>query len=217
MNRLVCLAVLSISALLVSCSNPISYGSDFNSTISFDSFTSYAWAAPNEHNDQSNAYIADDLVDARIRTGVDEQLADKGFTKINDETAADFLVNYSVLAEDRIDINTYNTYGGYSVGYGGYGGYGSYGAFGTYGRYPYQFYGVGTVSRIETVQTEIEEFRQGTLVLDIINPEDNKLMWRGTAEARLSATVLSAQEKDELIDEVIVNVLRGYPPGGAIE
>lgn len=104
-------------ALLNACSTPIDYSSDFRMNTDFNDFKTYSWHAPNEHTATTNNYIANEIVDERIRASIDETLAAKGFSKL-DSDSVDFLVNYSITAEDKIDVKTYNTYSGYGTGWG---------------------------------------------------------------------------------------------------
>lgn len=195
---------LSIS-LLNACSNPIDYSSDFRVNTDFAAYKTYAWRAPNEHTATTNNYIASEIVDERIRTNIDNQLAAKGFTKV-DATTVDFLVNYSITAEDKIDIKTYNTYSGYGPGWGG----GYYGRMGSpYGYYGMS-YGMGTMG--VGTETRVSEYQQGTFVLDVIDSKEDSLVWRGTAEGKMSNGTYTPQERDARISTIVGEVLAGFPP-----
>lgn len=194
----------SLGVLLVgflsSCSNPIKYNSDYKSAADFSQYKTYAWHAPNEYNKASRTYLANDLVDERIRTSVDQELSKKGFTKVA-ESAADFLVNYSVTAEDKIDIHTYNTYAGVPAGW-------------RYGPVmvgsPYAYYGIGYAD--PEVETRVSQYKVGTFVLDIVHNADDKLVWRGTAEGKLNRDELTPAERDAKIAEIVGQTLHGFPP-----
>ena len=53
----------------------------------------------------------------------------------------------------------------------------------------------------------------GTLVVDILDPEEHELLWRGTAEGALLDTRRSDQQQ-EAIDRIVREVLKEYPPRG---
>jgi hypothetical protein len=53
-----------------------------------------------------------------------------------------------------------------------------------------------------------------TLVIDIVDPRTNTLLWRGTRATGLQRTD-SAAERDEDIDIAVRAILEHFPPGGA--
>ena len=202
MKRFFSLGYISILILVVGCtSNNVSYDSDFKPGTVFSDFKTFAWHAPNESNAATKKYIANDLVDQSIRRNVESQLAAKGFSE-SAQDKADFLVNYSITTEDKIDIDTYNTYNGYGPGWG----------FGGVYRSPYFYYGVGYSHFEPEIETRVSQYKVGTFVLDIINAEDGKLIWRGTAEGHLAKDKLSQDEREQKIAEVVGNVLKNFPP-----
>jgi hypothetical protein len=194
-----CLGLLFLSG----CSNPIRYNSDYQVNTDFSELKTYAWHAPNEFNEQTNNYLTNDIVDQRIRTNVDAQLISKGFIKV-EPAQADFLVNYSITVQEKIDISTYNTYGGYGAGWGG-GYYGAYGA-------PYRYYGLSYGYAPTGTETQVSEYQQGTFVFDVIDINDDTLIWRGTAEGRMSKQELTPDERDAKIATIIREVLYAFPP-----
>lgn len=194
------LMAIAVTVLLSACSNPVTYDSDYKSSVDFKELRTFAWHAPNEFNESSKAYVANDMVDERIRSNVDKELQAKGFVK-KASGDVDFYVNYSITTEDKVDIRTYNTYSGYGHGYG-YGGYG----------YPYRYGGIGYMHIQPDVETKVTQYTQGTFVLDIIKGSSDKLIWRGTAEGRMKNESLTPDEKKERVAEIVNKVLSAYPP-----
>ena len=56
------------------------------------------------------------------------------------------------------------------------------------------------------------EFREGTLITDMVEPVKNELVWRATVVANLED---SALENIELTNKAILKAFEGYPPAGA--
>lgn len=192
---------LLITLLIGGCANPIQYDSDYESTIDFGTYHSFAWHTFNEFTDKTNVYIANDMTDKRIRSAVDSELITKGFSKSAHEKAS-FWVNYTIITEDKVDIRTYNTYNGLAPGW-------------RYTRstpYGYGFYGIGYRPIVTDVETETTHYTVGTLVLDIIHPDSGELVWRGTAKGKLKRNKLTPTEKEQLINEIIKNILVEFPP-----
>jgi len=202
-KNLLSLGVVLAFIVLNSCSNNITVTSDFNTNMDFSTYRSYRWHEGNEFNLASRQYMASDLADQRIRENVDAQLLSKGI-RMRENGPVNFLINYSVTTQDRIDVNTYNTYSGYGPGWT----YAGYGALG-----PYRYSGVGVRYNYGVVGTEtvVTQYSQGTLVLDIVEPLENKLVWRGIAEGKIKES-MSQSERIEMVEEVIRRILDGFPP-----
>ena len=57
-----------------------------------------------------------------------------------------------------------------------------------------------------------EQFNQeGTLVVEIVAPDENQVVWRGSASVDLSE-IGASQAADVLIDAVVVELLNNFPP-----
>lgn len=176
--------------------------SDYNSATSFASYKTYKWHATNNYNEKTKEYLVNDIMDQRIRQIIDEQLSSQGFQK-TESGEADFLVNYSVTTEEKVDINTYNTYSGFAPGWSN----GDY-----IGSGPYR-YGSVMQSYNETVgtNTEISQHQQGTLIIDIVDPATDKLMWRGSAEGKLKEDQ-TREGREAVAKEAISKILTNFPP-----
>lgn len=202
--------LLSLLLALAGCANQITYQDDFNTAEDFAGYKTYSWHEPNEHNHATQKYLASDLVDQRIRDDIDAQLLSKGFTKTA-EADADFYVNYTVTVGEDLEVKTYNTYGtDYNAwGYGNFYNYrGSYGS-------PYRYYSTSYPVVKTGTQQELVYHKVGTFVIDIVNAESGKLIWRGTAESTINKKTMAAQERDAKIAEIVEKTLHGYPPTAA--
>ena len=196
--------LLPFSALLLSsCSSDISVGTDFNTNVDFSTYRSYRWHEGNEFNMRSLQYLASDLADQRIRNSVDSALQEKGIQR-RENGPVDFLINYSVTTADRVEVDTYNTYGGYGPGW-------SYGGYSAIGPYRYAGIGIGYPYGPVTTETTVSQYSQGTLVLDIVTPSENLLVWRGIAEGKIDPTA-SQSERTALINEAVGRILDNFPP-----
>ena len=57
----------------------------------------------------------------------------------------------------------------------------------------------------------MREYREGTLILDVVDASSNKLAWRGTAQAELSEKS-DAKKSQKLINEAVDEMLEKFPP-----
>lgn len=198
-------SILSILFLASCSSSNVNYESDYNQATDFSKYKTFSWHQPNSFNDNSNQYLANDILDTRIRSDIETQLTSKGYELKASGYAVDFLVNYSVTTEDRMDIKTYNNYGGYAPGWN----------YGGYYRSGYRRSGVGYgmgYSTMPSTEVKTTYYTQGSLIIDVVNPKDDTLVWRGTAEGKLKKNQ-TTQERKAAIEEVVMNILSEFPPG----
>jgi len=168
----------------LACSS-LSVNSDWDPAEDFTRLRSYQWL-PGPQPKTGDIRLDNPLLDARLRTAVDEQLAIQGYQKL-DSGRPDFRVGYHLSTEKKLDVRTVNSYYGYGWGYG-------------YGYAPMGY-----------ADTRVSEYDVGTLILDIVDTEMNRLVWRGTASGRLREKSTPEQnEKDAR--EVAKAVLEQFPP-----
>jgi len=107
--------VLSAVAL-VGCSG-ISYNHDFDPAADFSKYKTYAWMEVADPSRAQNRGVSE-LIEKRIVAAVDENLAARGCSK-RTAPPVDFVVNFMLTAQEKIDFNTYYTGWGYYGWYGG--------------------------------------------------------------------------------------------------
>ena len=125
-----------------------------------------------------------DLSERRVLTEVDEAIAAKGWTKVDNN--ADVQVVLHGATQTKRNASTF-----YS-GMGGYGGYG-YGGFG----------GMGTAS------TVVNEYKVGMLVVDIFDSKSKGLIFRGTAEDEISD---NSERNQKRIEKASTKMFKDFPP-----
>lgn len=184
------LYIFIITIFITGCSS-LSLSTDYDDKIDFSSFKTYRWYEEKDDDNKTSLKFTNSIMDQRIRETIDQQLQLKNYSKTN-TGAVDFLVNYSVVVEDQVDVRTYNNYSGMYPGYGYYG----------------RGMSVGYGGSPETVVTY---YKQGTLIIDIINPETDQLMWRGAADGRLPKSA-NREESDVLVQKYVTKILSAFPP-----
>ncbi len=204
--------VLVIALLLTGCAaEPVSYQEDFNTSEDFSQFKRYSWHSPNIHNTATKQYLASDIVHERIHTDIDQQLSAKGFVQ-SSTAEADFFVNFTVTVSEDMEVHKYNTYET-PVGFWGNNAY--YGHRGNFAS-PYRYYSSAYAPVRSETHERYEFHKVGTLVIDIVNAENGRLSWRGTAEGSLDKAKVSAQERDNTLLVIIENTLHDFPPQAAV-
>ena len=182
------MALFAGAALLLGgalgCSS-LSVNSDYDPAEDFSRLHSYMWL-PGPQPETGDIRLDNPLLDARIRRAVDAQLALQGYRKLA-SGQPDFRVGYHLSTERKLDVRTVNNYYGYGWGYG-------------YGYAPMGY-----------SDTYVDQYDVGTLILDIVDAELNRLVWRGTASGRLREK--STREQNEKnAREVAKAILERFPP-----
>ncbi|HEX3738551.1 MAG TPA: DUF4136 domain-containing protein [Terriglobales bacterium] len=127
----------------------------------------------------------DPLWDARIKSAVDVQLAAKGWMRV--ESGGDVCV---------VAIGTTQTQRTLQTFYDGFGGGWRWRGFG----------GMG-----ESTTTE-QDYKEGTLIVDLYDAKVKQLIWRGSAEDTLSK---KAEKNAKNLDKGVAKMFKKFPPESA--
>ena len=174
--------LLVLSVAVFSGCSSVSVSRDFDGSVDFSVLKTFAW----QHAEQpqtGDPRIDNDLTDERIRNAVNTTLAAKGFRPVA-RADADFLVAYFV--DHKRKLNS----GSVSVGMGR-------GSSGRYG-------GVG-------YNTGVSEYDQVILTLDILNPSDGKMVWRGVG-SRSTYEGSNPAKSTQIVNESVEKILKKFPP-----
>ena len=184
-KAVIVVVLLAVSMFFLWGCSSYSYKTDFDPAIDFSTYKTYMWYAGEMPADDELSKHP--LVKKRVGIGVDKALQAKGY-KIGSEDAFDFVVITHAGNKEKTQITNYG-YGGY--GYGRYGmGWGGYGGYG---------------------QTDVYQYDETTLVIDIIDARSKEMVWRGTVTGVVKDNP-SREEQQKNIDEVVTKMLEEFPP-----
>jgi hypothetical protein len=125
---------------------------------------------------------ANSLWDARIKSAVDAQLAAKGWTRV--DSGGDVAI---------VAIKTSHTERTLQTFYDGIGGGWRWRGFGGFG---------------ESTTTE-QDYKEGTLVVDLYDAKTKQLIWRGSAEDMVSN---KAEKNEKNLDKGVAKMFKKFPP-----
>lgn len=182
-------ALFFLTLSLAGCAT-ITVTTDYALEQNFSGYRSYAWHPDGIEKTPSLDAMGGDIFDTRIRRIIEQTLADKGMVKSD---RPDFYVNYSVVTEDRVSINSYNSYGGYGPGWG------------YYGYHPYGAWGAGSS------HTSVSYYTQGMIIVDLVDAQSNKLVWRSTADSRLDQKS-GPEKKEQDLSKSLAKMFANFPP-----
>lgn len=125
------------------------------------------------------------LWDSRIKSAVDAQLAVKGWSRM--DTGGDVAIVAIKTTQTQKALNTF---------YDGFGGGWRWRGFGGFG---------------ESTTTE-NDYKEGTLIIDLYDAKTKQLIWRGSAEDMISDR---AEKNEKNLDKGVAKMFKGFPPGSA--
>jgi hypothetical protein len=178
--------VVALLLQLVACAGlPVS--TDYDVSRDFAALKTYAWLEPPKKL-VVDPLVDNDLMAARVQHSVDAELAALGYRKVAGAESVDFLVSYHISAEDQISFSSFHSHFGY---------------------YPcwHGCYGPGFDHDDDLM---VNHYKQGTFMLDVIDPASKKLMWRGIAGRRLVAG--TPQERDDYVRSIVTAIVAKFPP-----
>jgi len=181
-------ALLVLAALATACSS-VRTNHDFDPNTNFSAWRTYAWFLSGSPA-TGDPRLDNPLLHGRIEAAVDRVLAADGYVRVEDATP-DFFVNYHLSTEQQLDVRTINrSYVGGPRG-AGWGRRGWGGAAWT--------------------ETRVDQFEEGTLVIDFIDVSARQLVWRGSGTRRLSRDP-SPERVTQRVNEAVDEILAQFPP-----
>jgi len=145
----------------------------------FAGYKAYQWV------DIPGGAVPDQLIDQSIKRAIDEQLAQKGLTKV--EANADLYVGYEGVIRLEKSVNLWGTGGGPGWGWGLDGG------------------------GMRSVQGQTSSIPVGTLLVNLYDPAKKQLIWRGDA----TKTIDLRKDPDKNyrnLQKAMAKLFKNYPP-----
>jgi Domain of unknown function (DUF4136) len=127
----------------------------------------------------------DSLWDARIKSAVDAQLAAKGWTQV--DSGGDVSIVAIKTTQTQRTLQTF---------YDGFGG-------------GWRWRGFGGMGQSTTTE---QDYKEGTLVVDLYDAKTKQLIWRGSAQDTLSD---KAEKNEKNLDKGVAKMFKKFPPSAA--
>jgi hypothetical protein len=182
---------LTISAL-AACADTVNINSDYFEGSDFSQFKTYRWY-DDVHESRTAEYRSYNSSDKLMRQTVNAALKKKGL-RPNTLDGGEFLVNYRISADAKMNMNSFNSYDQPGV-HGGV-------ATGTYGT---------SVALGVSTGSGPTYYKEGTIVIDIIDVASNSVVWRGVADGRLPKD-MGLSKRNEIIRQIVPRILEDFPP-----
>ena len=179
---IVCFLVVWLAA---ACS-PVKVQTDVNSAVDFSSMKTFDWldttVVPGGGARVNNPELA-----VLVRAAMEKNLLEKGFVKDED---SDFLVHWLGAIESKVKVESIQHF--------------------------YSGYGYGTLSGSMAARSRevapVTSYEEGTIVIDILDPKEHIILWRGTGARRLVKGMNEA-EIIKYINLSVDEILKNFPVG----
>jgi len=176
---------------LMSCSRSL-VKSDYDREINFANYKTYDWMAEPE-KPGNNGLVRNTLFEKRFKKAVDKELTANGFQKRTEKP--DFLIAYYIRVKDKIDVTS--TGFDYWPAYYGFG-------------FRSRLYGFGYRSRFFGASSlDVRQYKEGTLILDFVDPETKELIWRGWYSGMIDD---ASSIKVKKLNNAVEHILEQFPP-----
>ena len=124
---------------------------------------------------------------------MDKELTANGFQKRTEKP--DFLIAYYIRVKDKIDVTS--TGFDYWPAYYGFG-------------FRSRLYGFGYRSRFFGASSlDVRQYKEGTLILDFVDPETKELIWRGWYSGMIDD---ASSIKVKKLNNAVEHILEQFPP-----
>ncbi|MDE0949683.1 MAG: DUF4136 domain-containing protein [Halioglobus sp.] len=190
------LAGFGIAIILAACaSGPPKPTVDYKADYDFAAVKKISFYRNSGDVSGDNPHQLSDIQRDRIDEALSYALTNKGFVIVKDTTEADLLLSWALVTQNKTDVRTWNTP---TAGYGGY--------YGRYNRYSY--YNCWACSPTRTEVT-VQNYTQGTFIVDLIDPKLHKSVWRGVTQSRLKGNQSADQDK---YNAAATAIFAAFPP-----
>ena len=175
--------IVLLAAVLAGCASQ-NVNWDYDPRQEPGELRTYAWLQSNKEI-KEKGYQFDALTDQRVHEAVNQVLHQQGYQQLAPSASdqADFLVNYLTRVKNRREEQQVTT----QLGYG------------------FSPWGMGA-----TTDFRVQEYEEGILIIDVIEPDTKKVLWRGAYRSRIRDNQ-SPQERAEKINQAVAAILQGFP------
>lgn len=190
MKKLTLVASMALLIVMSSCSS-ISYTYDYDKSIDFNKFKTYSYYGWADNSDE----ILTPFDKERIEKSFEAQFNNRGL--IFQKEGGDLTVAlYIVTKQEQQTTATTTGMGGMYNGFGGYPGYGGYGP------------GWGWGGGMSTTSFNTYDYTVGTLVCDVFDTHDKKLIWEGVGKGTVDS---NPQQRTKAIPIIVGKIMGNYP------
>jgi hypothetical protein len=170
--------------LMVSCKPTLKVSADYDRSANFSQYKTFSlYYLVTSRN-------VSELNEQRIWKSLRAEMIKKGY-KENDKNP-DLVVNALSVVKNRKSVSANSSIHGFG------------------GPYPYRYWGGGSVSG--TTSFQANKYKEGTLVIEVVDARKDRLVWQGTGNAEFEK---QPKDPDLAISNAVNKILSSFPQGDA--
>jgi Domain of unknown function (DUF4136) len=169
---------------LAACST-VTVTTDYDRSASFAQYKTYSLAPA------AQGQTLSPVSEAALRDSLRTELAEQGITEVT-SGKADLAVARHAFLKEKVSMQQYTDWG-----------------YGYRGRWPYAYGTYGVWTGAPRTYLDVNQYTQGTLILDFVDTRMNKLVFRGKARAVTDGPESNASK----IREAVAKIVAGFPGG----
>ena len=183
LHRAVILSLsLALAALLGACASGLPEPTlDHNPDYDFGQIKTYAFA--HRRGGPADFTVLSDMEVDRVNHAFERAMTQRGYQRVDRRADADILLSWELLTRDRTDVRSYNATSYYSC------------------------WGCGPA----VSDVRVRQYTQGTLIVDMIDPDERKSVWRSVVQSKLNDRQ-EVEGQQERFNAVAEHMLTGFPP-----
>lgn len=183
MKKLVKIQLAILIAIFFSATSFAQVTSDYDKSIDFTKYKTYAFAGWQKGSDK----ILNDLDKGRLQDAFKEEFSKRNMTLVTENP--DAYVTLYLVIDNKTSTTAYTDYnGGMGMGVRG-------AAWG---------WGMGS----STTTYSEDDYKEGTLVVDVYDGTTKKLAWQGTSQSTVQA---KASKREKTIPKKVSKLMAKYP------
>tara|TARA_R110002110_G_scaffold405241_1_gene624243 strand:- start:77721 stop:78275 length:555 start_codon:yes stop_codon:yes gene_type:complete len=175
------LMMFAVTACSTSPGKPLIATTDYNTSYDFSKVRAIA-IQPRDPSNPVSVQISDMQAD-RLNHALTQELQVSGYEVVNDNAKADLYLVWHLVTQDKTDIRSYN-----SMSY-------------------YNCWRCGPVMN----DVSVNQYTEGTFIVDLVDPIANQSVWRATLQSRLKAEP-DPQQAEIRRMEAAQAIFAGFPP-----
>jgi len=188
------LLILVTAVLTVGCATGFQATFDHDPGNDFGAYKTFAWISEHPMKVGTTQRIPNPMLEPRIMSAVEEGLAAKGFSMVQDAESADFALAFTVGSREEIKVDSYPSMTAGHVGYG----------------YPRHWGRWGGVYYGSSTETTVRQYTKGMLAIDVFDVEERRPVWHGVATKTINES--DREDATGTIKAAVDAILEGFPP-----
>jgi hypothetical protein len=176
--------LLIMICCFVSCEPALKVTHDYDKSANFQQYKTFSIVQLSQQHQSLSQ-----LNQNRIISSVRAEMIKKGFQESGDP---DLLVDMTTILKDQQTVTANTNY----YGYGGY----------------YRPYGWGGGMSSGYTTYDVQNYKDGSLVIDVVDAKTKKLIWEGIGNKEIDKP---ASDPDKQIAAAVTAIMASFPPGSS--